>query len=123
VERVEGIGGLFFRANDPALLSRWYMDHLGISPVPTDYAQAPWSQEAGPTVFAPFPADTDYFDTAKSWMLNLRVRNLDTMVAQLRAAGIDVAIDPQTYPNGRFARLHDPEGNAIELWETIEQRD
>jgi len=117
MERVTGIGGLFFRANDPALLSRWYTDHLGISPVPTDYSQMPWSQQAGPTVFAPFPADTDYFDRAKSWMLNLRVCTLDAIVEQLRAAGVEVLVDPQTYPNGRFARLHDPEGNAIELWE------
>jgi predicted enzyme related to lactoylglutathione lyase len=50
-------------------------------------------------------------------MVNFRVRSLDAMVAQLRAAGIAVAIDPEPYPNGRFARLHDPEGNPIELWQ------
>jgi predicted enzyme related to lactoylglutathione lyase len=50
-------------------------------------------------------------------VLNLRVCNLDAIVEQLRAAGVEVLVDPQTYPNGRFARLHDPEGNAIELWE------
>jgi glyoxylase I family protein len=118
MQHVTGIGGLFFRAKDPAGLGRWYQEHLGIDPVPTDYGQKPWAQEAGPTVFAPFPHDTDYFGRAEQqWMLNLRVRDLDALVAQLQAAKVEVTVDPQCYPNGRFARLHDPEGNPIELWE------
>ena len=118
MERVTGIGGLFFRAKDPAALAQWYKDTLGIDLVPTDYNQKPWSQEAGPTAFAPFAIDTDYFgNVEKQWMINFRVRNLDAMVAQLRAQNIEVRVDPETYPNGRFARLHDPEGNPIELWE------
>jgi glyoxylase I family protein len=118
MERVTGIGGLFFRARDPDALARWYADHLGIDPVPASYQQRPWWQQQGPTVFAPFPADTDYFGRPEqAWKLNLRVRDLDAMVAQLRAAGIEVTPDPQTYPNGRFAALVDPEGNPIELWE------
>ena len=118
MERVTGIGGLFFRAKDPAALGQWYKDHLGIDLVPTDYGQNPWSQEAGPTVFAPFAIDTDYFgNTEKQWMINFRVCNLDAMVAQLRVMKIEVRVDPETYPNGRFARLHDLEGNALELWE------
>jgi glyoxylase I family protein len=118
MRHVTGIGGLFFRAKDPAALSEWYKEHLGIDPVPADYAQKPWLQEAGPTAFAPFPADSDYFGRSdQQWMLNLRVRELDTMVKALRAAGIEVTVDPQTYPNGRFARIHDPEDNPIELWE------
>ena len=118
MEHVTGIGGLFFRSKDPAALGQWYKEHLGIDLVPADYGQKSWSQEAGPTVFAPFPQDTDYFGRAEQqWMLNLRVRNLDAMVEQLRAAKIEVTVNPETYPNGRFARLHDPEGNPIELWE------
>lgn len=118
MERVTGIGGLFFRAKDPAALARWYKDNLGIDPVPTDYSQEPWAQEAGPTAFAPFERDTEYFGKPEQqWMINFRVRNFDAMVAQLRAGGIEVRVDPETYPNGRFARLHDPEGNPIELWE------
>jgi predicted enzyme related to lactoylglutathione lyase len=94
------------------------MENLGIDPTPADYGQEPWSQEAGPTVLAPFPEDSEYFGNAqKHWMINFRVGNLDAMVAQLRAANIEVKIDPEAYPNGRFARLHDPEGNPIELWE------
>jgi len=118
MECVTGIGGLFFRADNPELLGRWYKDNLGVALVPADYSHQPWSQEAGPTVFAPFPKDSDYFgDVDKNWMINFRVRDLDAMVQQLRASGTDVTLDSESYPNGRFARLRDPEGNPIELWE------
>jgi catechol 2,3-dioxygenase-like lactoylglutathione lyase family enzyme len=121
MQRVTGIGGLFFRANDPTKLAQWYKEHLGIDPVPTDYGQQAWSQEAGSTAFAPFPRDTDYFGRAdQQWMINFRVRDLDAMVQQLQASKIEVKVDPETYPNGRFARLHDPDGNPIELWEPKE---
>ena len=99
-------------------MAQWYKDHLGVDLVPSDYNQKPWSQEAGPTAFAPFPADSEYFgDSSKQWMINFRVRDLNAMVQQLRAADIAVTVDQETYPNGRFARLVDPEGNPIELWE------
>jgi len=118
MEKVLGIGGLFFRAEDPKALAKWYLDNLGINLVPKDYGKSPWLQQAGPTVFAPFSKDTDYFgNPKKAWMVNFRVRNLDALAKQLRAAKIEVKVDPETYPNGRFARIHDPEGNPIELWE------
>jgi glyoxylase I family protein len=117
-ERVLGIGGLFFRSHDPKALAEWYQRHLGIDPTPTDYKQPVWQQTAGPTVFSPFPMDTKYFGSPQqAWMVNFRVRNLDAMVAQLRASSITVEIDSEVYPNGRFARLHDPDGNPVELWE------
>ena len=117
-ERVLGIGGLFFRSRDPKKLAQWYQLHLGIDPVPTDYGQTVWQQAAGPTVFSPFAMDTDYFGSKQQvWMVNFRVRSLDAMVAQLQKSNIEVKVDPEKYPNGRFARLHDPEGNPIELWE------
>lgn len=118
MEKVRGIGGLFFRSKDPASLAKWYEDHLGVSLVPSTYEESPWMQEAGPTVFAPFASDTSYFgEVNQMWMVNFRVRDLDAMAAQLRAADITVKIDEETYPNGCFARLHDPDGNPIELWE------
>lgn len=118
MERVSGIGGLFFRARDPLALKQWYRDHLGVILTPSDYTEQPWQQEAGPTVFEPFPEKTEYFGSPKNaWMVNFRVSNLDAMVSQLRSAGIEVAVDPEAYPNGRFARVYDPEGNAVELWE------
>jgi catechol 2,3-dioxygenase-like lactoylglutathione lyase family enzyme len=118
MEKVTGIGGFFFRAKDPKALGLWYEQHLGILPIPTSYGETGWQQEAGSTAFAPFPETSKYFgDPQKVWMLNFRVRDLDKMAAQLQAAGIEVKIDPQSYPNGRFAHLHDPEGNPIELWQ------
>jgi glyoxylase I family protein len=118
MEKVTGIGGFFFRAKDPKALGLWYEQHLGILPIPTTYGESGWQQEAGPTAFAPFAETSGYFgDIQKVWMLNFRVRDLDKMAAQLQASGIAVKIDPQSYPNGRFARLHDPEENPIELWQ------
>ena len=118
MERVAGIGGLFFRAHDPKALGAWYQQHLGIALTPTSEGGTVWQQEAGPTAFSPFPETSKYFgDPNKVWMINFRVHDLDKMVAQLRAAGIEVK-DPESYPNiGRFTRLHDPEGNPIELWQ------
>lgn len=119
-ETVTGIGGFFFRANDPKALAQWYQEHLGIFVIPQSKDDPVWKQQAGPTAFAPFPATSKYFgDPAKQFMLNFRVNDLDKMAAQLEAAGITVKVDPATYPNGRFARIHDPEGNPIELWQPI----
>ena len=118
MEKVTGIGGLFFRARDPKALAVWYQQHLGVSLTPSSEGDAVWEQEAGPTAFAPFPETSKYFgDAQKVWMVNFRVRDLDKMAAQLRAAGIEVKIDPESSPIGRFARVHDPEGNPIELWQ------
>jgi predicted enzyme related to lactoylglutathione lyase len=118
MDKVTGIGGVFFRARNLEALTQWYQEHLGVMRTPASYDELPWHQEAGPSGFAPFPEATEYFGDAKrTWMVNFRVRNLDAMVAQLQAAGIAVEVDEQHYPNGRFARLHDPEGNPIELWE------
>jgi glyoxylase I family protein len=117
MERVTGIGGMFFRARDPDALARWYAEHLGIDNQ-LEGGDTIWWQERGPTVFAPFPADTDYFGRPEqAWMLNLRVRDLDVMVAQLRAAGVRIDSQETEEGAGRFAWLVDPEGNRIELWE------
>lgn len=117
MERALGIGGFFFRAQDPKKLGAWYEETFGIK-MPVDYNTPPWQTEAGTTVLAPFEKDTTYFgDQKHQWMINFRVRDLDAMAAQLRAKGIAVEIDPETYPNGRFAKLNDPEGNPIQLWQ------
>jgi len=117
-ERVLGIGGLFFRSHDPKALAAWYQRNLGIDPTPTEHGQKPWNQAAGPTVFAPFAMDTKYFGSPQQmWMVNFRVRDLDAMVAQLRTDDISVDVDSTAYPHGRFAHLHDPDGNPVELWE------
>jgi predicted enzyme related to lactoylglutathione lyase len=118
MEKVIGIGGLFFRAKDPKALAKWYSDHLGITLASSSDSGTPWQQEAGPCAFQPFPEKTTYFgNDTKQWMVNFRVRDMDKMTAQLRSAGITVDVDQKVYPYGRFAHLHDPEGNPIELWE------
>jgi catechol 2,3-dioxygenase-like lactoylglutathione lyase family enzyme len=120
MEKVKGIGGVFFVAKKPEGLSRWYSQYLGVDCAPPTYDAAPWRQDAGPAVFAPLPESTTYFgDARRTWIINFRVSNLDAMAAQLSAAGIKVDVDPELYPNGRFARLHDPEGNPIELWQPM----
>ena len=112
---VTGIGGFFFRARDPQALGDWYRTHFGIGL--GEYGQ--WQQQAGPTVFVPFAADSDYFAADKQWMLNLRVDDIGALLASLRGAGVEVVTDPSwnTPETGQFARVHDPEGNAIELWQ------
>ena len=118
MEKVVGIGGLFFRAENPERLAKWYEENLGVSPVPQDYDQLPWIQEKGPTVFAPFEQETEYFgNREKPWMINFRVNDLAAMVSQLQRAGIEVEVDKEQGPMGQFARLYDPEGNPIELWQ------
>lgn len=118
MEKVTGIGGFFFRAKDSKALAAWYRDHLGVTPIPEKEGDVSWRQEAGTTAFGAFPESTKYFgNMQKMWMINFRVKNLEAMVAQLRAAGIQVDTDKETYPYGLFARLHDPEGNPVELWQ------
>ncbi len=117
-EKVLGIGGFFFRAKDPKSLSRWYQQNLGINLSPRSFTDTPWQQEAGPTIFDPMPATGGVFkDTDKTWKINFRVRDIEKIAAQLKAAGADVKVDPQSYNGNRFAQLTDPEGNPIELWE------
>lgn len=115
MEKVEGIGGFFFRAADTDALIKWYKDHLGVDNI----QETVWMQAAGPTVFMPFEKTTDYFGrTEQQWMINFRVANLDAMIAQLQASGITVETRAEWESEvGRFARIHDPEGNPIELWE------
>lgn len=111
---VTGIGGVFFRAEDPQALSDWYATYLGI-----DMTEGAWLQQSGPTVFVPFPRDSDYFGSdTQQWMLNLRVSDLDTLISDLGDAGIVVETREEWDSEiGRFARIHDPEGNPVELWE------
>jgi glyoxylase I family protein len=118
MHRVSGIGGFFFRAQDPDALAAWYRDNLGIAPVPMSEGQESWRQEAGETAFTAMAGAVDQFgDPDRAWAINFRVSDLDGMVEQLRASGVPVTVDPEIYSMGRFASLADPEGNPIQLWE------
>ncbi|MEM6408326.1 MAG: VOC family protein [Pseudomonadota bacterium] len=117
MEKVLGIGGVFFHGKDRAALRQWYSENLGIDPTPADYESPCWETESGPTVWEPFDEGTEYFGAAsQQWMINFRVRDLDAMMAQLKNNGVEVTFEMDA-PNGRFARLTDPEGNPIQLWE------
>jgi len=118
MHKVTGIGGFFFRASDPEGIARWYRDNLGIDPVPQAYDEPVWQQQGGETVFTGDPSAVDQFGgPPRAWAINFRVADLDGIVEQLRAAGTEVIVDSETYPNGRFASLADPEGNPIQLWQ------
>lgn len=112
---VTGIGGLFFRSRDPEARAAWYREHLGIGGSDNDG----WQQQAGETIFAPFASNSDYFASDQTFMLNLRVDDLETLVAKLEAGGIAVERRPEWDDTeyGIFARIHDPEGLPIELWQ------
>lgn len=119
MEKVDGIGGIFFRAKDPVALAAWYRDVLGIDLAPTDMEMRPWDAKGGVTVFAPFSADTDYFPKPQQVMINFRVSNLTAMLAQLSGEGVAPFNETEMQGVGRFAHICDPEGNAIELWEPV----
>ena len=127
-----GVGGIFFKAEDPDGIVAWYREHLGLAAsedgrLTSDesYRGVSWHwrdhvdpERAGYTVWGPFPADTRYFDpSTRGWMINLIVDDLDGMLAQLRAAGQDVHPEIEEWPYGRFGWVMDPEGTRIELWE------
>jgi predicted enzyme related to lactoylglutathione lyase len=106
------VGGIFIRSDDPEALSAWYKTHLGIN-------GPPWMQEGGPAVLATFSRVSDYFETDRHMMINLRVDDLSALIDQLTKAGIAVETRSEWDSEiGRFARIHDPDGNPIELWES-----
>ncbi len=122
MEKVRGIGGIFFKARDPKALAAWYADNLGLPMEDHGAAifrvSAEDAADGAVTVFSPFPADTDYFAPSPSaFMINFRVDNLDKILNQLRAGGAQVDPIVQVEANGRFAWVMDPELNRIELWE------
>jgi predicted enzyme related to lactoylglutathione lyase len=126
MERVMGIGGIFFKAADKASLGTWYRDNLGVA------VEEAWGgaifrwKEHNPkgdahTVWSPFANDTDYFaPSTKGFMVNFRVADLHAMLDQLRKNGCDVDEKVEESEYGKFGWVMDPEGNRIELWEPPE---
>ena len=124
--KVTGIGGVFLRCDDPARLSAWYREHLGIVATaggePDPDGNWSWLQQAGKTVFAFFPRGNAYFPTDRPVMVNFRVADLAALQAELESAGIPVERRAEwDHPEvGLFGRIVDPEGNPIELWQPPE---
>jgi catechol 2,3-dioxygenase-like lactoylglutathione lyase family enzyme len=116
-ERVTGIGGVFFRARDPVRLRAWYAEHLGLDLRP--FGGAVFSADASDiTVWHVAPEDDEYFGAPEQRvMLNYRVRDLDAMLAQLKADGVHTDDRVEESAHGRFGWAIDPEGNRLELWQ------
>ncbi len=123
MQRVTGIGGIFFKARDPKALAAWYREHLGIPVEEWGGAAFRWAGDSNPggvgtTIWNPFNADTTYFAPSEAgFMVNYRVADLHALLAALRAEGVEVVGDPQDSEYGKFGWVLDPEGNKLELWE------
>ena len=115
MKNITGIGGFMFRSENPETLKAWYVDVLDV-----DIQSMVWQQQAGPTVFEPQANNTDYFKSDKQWMINFRVTDLKAAIADLKEKGVEVIEKDEwnSMPEvGTFARVHDPEGNPIHLWQ------
>jgi predicted enzyme related to lactoylglutathione lyase len=120
VGRATGIGGVFFKARDPDALAAWYRERLGVPVEEGNWAVYEWGGDdsKGTTVWAAFPADTEYFGASGGgFMINFRVADLDGVLDELRAEGVEVVDRVEETPQGRFGWIVDPEGNRIELWQ------
>ena len=113
---VVGIGGIFFRAQDPKRLAAWYEEHLGVTR--SDSSQ-PWESSQGILVFAPFKKDSNYFPAEQALMVNFRVQKMDELLTELAAKRVRIDEKRQDESYGRFAWIYDIEGNKIELWEPL----
>jgi predicted enzyme related to lactoylglutathione lyase len=115
-----GVGGVFLKARDPEALSAWYATHLGIAVQEGGALVFAGPESAGMTVFAHFPRNTPYFGQGEQEvMVNFRVDDLDLLLEQLDEAGVEIDPKQEHYDYGRFAWIHDPEGNRVELWEPV----
>jgi len=127
MKRVTGIGGIFFKTQDPDAMKAWYQRHLGINLDPSYGTSFEWRQAGDPeqkgfTVWSPFPADTDYFaPSKKDFMVNYRVADLEGLLDVLRQEGVEVVGEVQSFEYGKFAHVLDPEGNKVELWEPFDE--
>jgi D-3-phosphoglycerate dehydrogenase / 2-oxoglutarate reductase len=122
--KVTGIGGFFFKSENPKALVTWYRDHLGLKT--DDYGCSFWWKDAAGndamTQWSPFAADTTYFSPSdKPYMQNFRVDNLRGLLDDLRKSGVHIVGEVQEYDYGKFGWIMDPEGNKIELWEPVDQ--
>lgn len=118
--RVLGVGGVFFRSQDPGRLREWYRKWLGIEAEGEGGASF-FPADLPPdsvTVWSPFPAATDYFGpSGQAFMVNLIVDDLDAALAQVRAGGAEVQEATESYDYGRFGWFTDPDGHRVELWQ------
>lgn len=125
MQKVTGIGGVFFKAKDPKSLMSWYLEHLGLDFGEYGACTFRWINEnpsqPGTTVFSLFPETSSHFNPSdKPFMINLRVKDLEALLEELKAKGVTIAGDIQVYEYGKFGWIVDPENNKIELWEPVD---
>ena len=124
IGRVTGIGGIFFKSENPAEIKNWYYENLGLAP--NDYGSMFEFRESDSKKIAylqwsPFNKTTNYFEPSeKEFMINYRVVNIEALVDQLKANGVTIVDTIETYDYGKFVHIMDPDGNKIELWEPID---
>ena len=121
MQRVTGIGGVFFKSQDPAATRDWYRAHLGVETQhdcwPFCWREREQPEEIGYTVWSAFPASSDYFD--RPFMINYRVADLPALLEAFKAEGVVQVGEMKQEPNGKFAWILDPDGNKLELWEPV----
>lgn len=122
MKRVTGIGGIFFKCNDPDKMKEWYKTHLGLDTneygATFEWKEASDSTKNGSTQWSPFPETTKYFEpSTKDFMLNYRVADLEALVEELKKEGVTIVDEIETYDYGKFVHIIDMEGNKIQLWE------
>ncbi|WP_339070978.1 VOC family protein [Chitinophaga sp. 212800008-4] len=126
MKRVTGIGGIFFKCDDPEKVKQWYQTHLGFGAdqygTKFEWRQEEDSTKKGYTVWSPFPGKTKYFEpSAKDFMINYQVENLEALVEELKKEGVTVLDKIESYDYGKFVHILDVEGNKIELWEPADK--
>ncbi|GAB3927243.1 VOC family protein [Mucilaginibacter myungsuensis] len=128
MKKVTGLGGIFFKSDDPKAMNEWYAENLGLPTSPYGTAFE-WLDKDDPTikgstVWSTFPTTSKYFDpSTKPFMINYRVADLVALVEELKAANVTIIDEIATYDYGKFVHILDPEGNAIELWEPAVEKD
>jgi predicted enzyme related to lactoylglutathione lyase len=125
MKKVTGLGGVFFKCDDPKAMNEWYAKNLGLPAgeygTTFEWRQADDPSKTGSTSWSTFPQDTKYFDpSAKPFMINYRVENLVELVAELKKENVTIVDEIAEYDYGKFVHVLDPEGNIIELWEPID---
>jgi predicted enzyme related to lactoylglutathione lyase len=124
MKRVTGIGGIFFKCENPEKVSEWYKTHLGFDAnkygASFKWLQADEPHQKGLTQWNPFANDTKYFEpSTKEFMINYRVEDLEALVVELKKEGVTVVDEIATYDYGKFVHIVDLEGNKIELWQPL----
>lgn len=125
MKKVTGIGGIFFKCNDPKQMKDWYQKHLGLNTneygATFEWYEEPDSAKKASTTWSPFAETTKYFEpSTKDFMINYRVADLEALVEELRKEGVTIVDEIKSYDYGKFVHIIDPEGNKIELWEAID---